>query len=64
MKSWATPNNKQITLYIDQKTSGIKIQFASGGVLPEELKGIYTRESEAEKAVLIYLSKVKQTKDG
>ena len=60
MKTFETPNGKVIQLVICPKTAHVKIQFASGGELPEELAGLYTSEGFAEKDVIAYLEKLSE----
>lgn len=59
MKSYETVSGKRIELYIEPKTSHIKLKFWQGGELPEELTGMYTSEKDAERDILIYLEKNK-----
>jgi len=56
MKIFETPAGKKIQLKICPRTAHIKIEFASGGELPEELSGLYTSEREAEISITKYLS--------
>lgn len=58
MKTFETPAGKVIQLKIDKKTSHIKIEFATGGELPECFTGLFTTEREAEIAVGRYLASV------
>ena len=60
MKTFETPAGKEIQLIREQKTHHIKIQFGSGGEIPEELSGVFNSQIAAEKAVNIYLSHRKQ----
>lgn len=60
-RKWTTPGGKDIELEYAKNTSLIKIRFVGGGELPEELSGLYTEESSAEKAIIAYLDKA-QTK--
>ena len=55
MKTYTTPNGKEIQIVRDPKTAHIKIQFGSGGELPQELSGFYTSEAFASKAIVGYL---------
>ena len=50
-----THNGKEIQIVRDFKTAHIKIQFGSGGELPQELSGFYTSEAFASKAIVGYL---------
>ena len=61
MKTYTTPNGKEIQVVRDKQTAQYKIQFGSGGELPEELTGIFTNELFAETAINQYLEK-QQTK--
>jgi hypothetical protein len=55
MKTYTTPNGKEIQIVRDPKTAHIKIQFGSGGELPQELTGFYTSEAFASRAIVGYL---------
>jgi hypothetical protein len=55
MKTYTTPNGKEIQIVRDPKTAHIKIQFGSGGELPQELSGFYTSESFASRTIVGYL---------
>lgn len=57
MKKYKTKAGKEITLFICPKTNHIKVQFSSGGELPEELTGLFTSEREAEKVITPYLER-------
>ena len=69
MKTYTTQNGKEINIVRDQGSPHLKIQFASGGELPQELSGIFTSEPFAENAIKEYLgkqeiiSKSKKTKE-
>ena len=56
-----TANGKELKIVIDPKTSHYKIQFASGGELPDSLSGLYTSSEKATIAAINYvaISKVK-----
>ncbi len=58
MKTWETPKGKEIKLYYEGRN--LAIQFGSGGELPVELQGVFTNETEAEKAILKYLDTKKK----
>lgn len=58
MRSFETPNGKQIAMVICPKTAHIKVQFTSGGELPVELSGLYTSQTDAEKDIMIYIEKL------
>jgi hypothetical protein len=57
MKTFTTPNGKEIQIFRDRVSAQYKIQFSSGGELPEELTGIFTNELFAETAINKYLEK-------
>jgi hypothetical protein len=57
MKTFTTPNGKEIEIFRDKQSAQYKIQFTSGGELPEELTGIFTNELFAETAINKYLEK-------
>ena len=57
MKTFTTPNGKEIQIFRDKVSAQYKIQFSSGGELPEELTGIFTNELFAETAINKYLEK-------
>ena len=57
MKTYTTPNGKEIQIFRDPVSAQYKIQFGSGGELPEELTGIFTNELFAETAINKYLEK-------
>lgn len=64
MTIYKTPNGKEIQIYRDKVSAQYKIQFTSGGELPEELTGIFTNETFATTAINKYLEKqeTKKTK--
>jgi hypothetical protein len=57
MKTFTTPNGKNIEIQRDKSTAQYKIQFTTGGELPLELSGIFTNETYAQTAVNQYLDK-------
>ena len=57
MKTFTTPNGKEIQIQRDPRSAQYFIQFDSGGELPEELTGIFTNELFAETAINKYLEK-------
>tara|TARA_B100001250_G_C19542142_1_gene675229 strand:+ start:452 stop:670 length:219 start_codon:yes stop_codon:yes gene_type:complete len=59
MKTYTTKGGKEINVIRDQGSPHLKIQFATGGQLPEELSGIFTSEVFAESAVESYLANQK-----
>ena len=69
MKTYTTKGGKEINVVRDQGSPHLKIQFATGGDLPQELSGIFTSDSFAENAIKGYLgkqetiSKSKKTKE-
>jgi len=62
MKSFETHAGKEIQLVRCPKTAHIKIQFGSGGELPQDLSGLFTDERSAELAVNKYLDNTKPRK--
>jgi len=57
--SLTTVNGKEIAIVNAQGTGHCKIQFTTGGELPESLSGLYTSIKEAEKAVICYIERSK-----
>ena len=57
MKTYTTKGGKEINVVRDQGSPHLKIQFATGGKIPEELSGIFTSEPFAEEAIKSYLGK-------
>jgi hypothetical protein len=59
-----TANGKELSIVNAPGTGHYKIQFKTGGELPEILSGLFTSYREAEKLAVQYteLSKEKQTK--
>ncbi len=58
-----TPNGKEIEFITAPNTSLIQCRFKGGGELPQELSGLFTDRTQAEKAVVIYLTrKTKEAK--
>ena len=57
MKTFETPNGKKIQMKIHPNTVLIKLEFATGGELPQDLSGLFTTEREATIAINRYLSK-------
>lgn len=55
MSEFVTPNGKEINIVRDPRNAMFKIQFASGGELPQVLSGIYTNERLAKIAVIDYI---------
>lgn len=62
MKVFETPNGKEITLVRCPKTAHLRIQFTSGGELPEKLSGLYTSELIAYKDIFNYIEELKTRK--
>jgi hypothetical protein len=56
MSNFVTPNGKEISIVNQKGTGHYKIQFNSGGELPENLSGLYTSVSTATIAVVQYIS--------
>lgn len=54
MRTYETPNGKEISCYYDGRN--LRLKFTQGGELPLELSGIFTNETAVEKAVNIYLA--------
>lgn len=50
-----TANGKEIKIVIDPKTAHYKIQFTSGGELPDALSGLYTTSDKAAIAAITYI---------
>lgn len=59
MKTFETPNGKEIAMVICPKTAHIKLQFPTGGELPVNLTGLYTSETDAIRDILVYIDKLK-----
>ena len=59
---FVTPAGKEIVAYHDPMGSHVKIKFTSGGELPEELAGLFTSKTFAEKAIIAYLDRVSKEK--
>ena len=53
VKNNITPNGKEIDIIADN--NHIKVQFKTGGELPQILSGLFTSRVEAQKAINIYL---------
>jgi len=57
----STPNGKELAIVRDPLTAHLKIQFTSGGEIPELLSGFYTSYVMAQKQIDRYLAtKVKK----
>ena len=56
-KDNVTPNGKSISIVRANNSSHLVIQFDTGGELPEDLSGIFTSHTVAQKAIDKYLSK-------
>lgn len=67
MGKFVTPNGKELEVVNKPGTGHYKIQFTSGGELPEYLTGLYTTVSLADIAIIQYIknleTKVKKTKE-
>jgi hypothetical protein len=59
MTKYVTPNGKELTVINQPGTGHYKIQFTSGGELPEYLSGLYTKVSTAEVAITHYIENLK-----
>lgn len=55
MKTFETHKGKTIELYY--KGQSIALKFKEGGELPEDLKGMFTNERQAEIAINMYLDR-------
>lgn len=53
--SLTTPNGKEIQILNKEGTGHFKVQFTSGGELPESLSGLYTSVANAKKEVIHYI---------
>lgn len=60
MKTFTTPNGKDIAMYYEGFS--IRIKFVGGGELPECLAGKYTTEVFAEIDILKYLASLEDRK--
>jgi hypothetical protein len=67
MTNFVTPNGKEIVVVNQPGTGHYKVQFTSGGELPESLSGLYTTVLAANIAIVQYIeilkSKAKKTKE-
>lgn len=67
MLELVTANGKEIAIVNAPGTGHYKMQFTSGGELPENLSGLYTSYKQAEKAAVSYINlsqiKAKTTKE-
>lgn len=63
MTNFVTPNGKEIKIVRDPVTANFKIQFTSGGELPQRLDGLFTSERFAEVAVVDYLNSLPPKKE-
>lgn len=65
MSTFVTPNGKELVVVNQKGTGHYKIQFTSGGELPEYLSGLYTSVATAQIAANQYIktleAKVKKT---
>lgn len=61
MQVHITSGGKEIQAFRDSQARW-KVQFTSGGQLPEELTGLYTSERNAVNAILQYIDKDKNRK--
>jgi len=55
-----TPNGKEVVVVNKPGTGHYKVQFTSGGELPEELSGLYTTTHAANIAIVSYIERQKQ----
>ena len=63
MEVLKTPAGKELVTYSCPRTAAVLIKFKDGGVLPQELSGIYTTPVLAKQAILIYLATNKDRQD-
>ena len=56
-----TANGKEVQPFRDVKGTW-RIQFKTGGELPQELSGTYTTDKQAIKDILVYIEKTKERK--
>ena len=54
-----TPNGKEVVVVNKPGTGHYKVQFTSGGELPAELSGFFTKEHMANMAIFRYLENKK-----
>ena len=62
MSNLVTANGKEIAIVNAPGTGHYKIQFTTGGELPQVLTGLYTSAFEADKAARNYVEQSKQVK--
>lgn len=62
MSDLLTANGKEIAIVNAPGTGHYKIQFTTGGEIPQSLSGLYTSAFEAEKAARSYVELSKQVK--
>lgn len=62
MTGLKTEAGKEIDIVVDNKTAHYKIQFKTGGELPQELTGLFTSTYKAIEAINRYLGNRKKTK--
>ena len=63
MTAFVTPNGKEVQVVRDPKTAMFKVQFATGGELPQALSGIFTTERFANVAVTDYINSLPKKKE-
>ena len=63
MTDFVTPNGKEVQVVRDPKTAMFKVQFATGGELPQALSGIFTTERFANVAVTDYINSLAKKKE-
>ena len=61
METFKTPNGKEIVTF--NEGFSIRIKFATGGELPEELSGKYTAFDHARTAIYKYLDRLTTKKN-
>ena len=62
MNTLITANGKEVAIVNAPGTGHYKIQFTTGGELPQSLTGLYTSAFEAEKAARSYVELSKLVK--
>jgi hypothetical protein len=57
MSKFTTPSGKNIDTYICPTTAHVRIKLLEGGILPDELSGVFTSVALADIAIQTYLLK-------
>ena len=63
MTEFKTPGGKGIEIYTCPVTAHQKIKLTSGGILPDELSGVFTSIALAQIAITTYLYRNADTQD-